>query len=121
MTLPGMWGVEKLGRRTLLLGGAAGMCICEFLVAIIGVTISVNDQAGQKALIALVCIYIAFFASTWGPVAWVVIGEIFPLSVRAKGIAMSSASNWLWNWAIAYASAFYLFALLISARADWNS
>ncbi|KZV66117.1 AmMst-1, partial [Peniophora sp. CONT] len=104
MTLPGMWGVEKLGRRTLLLGGAAGMCICEFLVAIIGVTVSTSNQAGQNALIAFTCIYIAFFASTWGPVAWVVIGEIFPLSVRAKGIAMSSASNWLWNWAIAFAT-----------------
>jgi SP family sugar:H+ symporter-like MFS transporter len=48
----------------------------------------------------------AFFASTWGPIAWVVIGEIFPLNVRAKGIALSAASNWLWNWAIAYATPF---------------
>ena len=105
MTLPGMWGVERFGRRSLLLYGAAVMCICEYLVAIIGVTISVDNNSGQQALIALVCIYIAAFASTWGPGAWIVIGEIFPLSVRAKGIAMSSASNWLWNWAIAYASA----------------
>jgi SP family sugar:H+ symporter-like MFS transporter len=104
MTIPGIWGVERFGRRSLLLVGAAGMCICEFLVAIIGVTISVQDQSGQKALIAIVCIYIAFFASTWGPIAWVVVGEIFPLSVRAKGIALSTASNWLWNWAIAYAT-----------------
>lgn len=104
MTLPGMWGVEKFGRRTLLLVGAAGMCVCEFLVAIIGVTISVENQSGQKALIALVCIYIAFFASTWGPIAWVVTGEIFPLNVRAKAMSMSVASNWLWNFGIGYAS-----------------
>ncbi|CAE6355938.1 unnamed protein product, partial [Rhizoctonia solani] len=61
MTVPGIWAVDRVGRRRLLLIGAAGMLICEFLVAIIGVTISVENQAGQKVLIAFVCIYIAFF------------------------------------------------------------
>ncbi len=81
MTVPGMWAIEKLGRRRLLLIGAAGMLICEYLVAIIGITISTTNIAGQKVLIALVCIYIAFFASTWGPIAWVVTGEIYPLNI----------------------------------------
>ena len=104
MTLPGMWGVERFGRRRLLLVGAAGMCICEFLVAIIGVTISTSNTAGQKVLIAFVCIYIAFFASTWGPITWVVTGEIFPLNIRAKAMSLSVASNWLWNFSISYAT-----------------
>jgi len=104
MTLPGMWGVERFGRRRLLLVGAAGMCICEFLVAIIGVTISTSNTAGQKVLIAFVCIYIAFFASTWGPIAWVITGEIFPLNIRAKAMSLSVASNWLWNFGIGYAT-----------------
>ena len=108
MTLPGMWGVERFGRRTLLLVGAAGMAICEFIVAIVGVTVSVDNVAAQKVLIAFVCIYIAFFASTWGPVAWVITGEIFPLQVRAKAMSLSVASNWLWNFAIGYASKFAL-------------
>ena len=103
MTLPGMWGVEKFGRRRLLLVGAAGMCLCEFLVAIIGVTISTSNTAGQKVLIAFVCIYNAFFASTWGPVTWVITGEIFPLNIRAKAMSLSVASNWLWNFGISYA------------------
>jgi len=106
MTVPGIYLVDRVGRRKLLLWGALGMLICEYLVAIIGVTISVDNHSGQKALVALVCIYIAFFASTWGPIAWVVVGEIFPLNIRAKGIALSAASNWLWNWAIAYATPF---------------
>ena len=93
-TLPGMWGIEKFGRRPLLLYGAIMMCICEYLVAIIGVTISIHNKSGQQALIALVCIYIAAFASTWGPIAWVIVGEIFPLNVRAKAISLSVASNW---------------------------
>jgi len=58
MTVPGMWGIERFGRRRLLLVGAVGMCICEYIVAIVGVTISVNNIAGQKVLIAFVCIYI---------------------------------------------------------------
>ena len=94
MTLPGMWAVDRFGRRALLLWGAAVMCICEFLVAILGVTISIENLAGQRALIGIVCIYVGTFAATWGPVAWVVIGEIFPLNVRAKGISLSAASNW---------------------------
>ncbi|GLB43411.1 putative major facilitator superfamily, sugar transporter (TC 2.A.1.1) family protein [Lyophyllum shimeji] len=104
MTLPGMWGVERFGRRRLLLVGALGMCICEFIVAIVGVTVSVTNIAGQKVLIAFVCIYIAFFASTWGPIAWVITGEIFPLQVRAKAMSLSVASNWLWNFGIGYAT-----------------
>ncbi len=94
MTIPGIWGIERFGRRSLLLYGAAVMCVCEFLVAIIGVTISTQNQSGQKALIALVCIYIGAFASTWGPIAWVITGEIFPLNVRAKAMSLSVASNW---------------------------
>lgn len=49
-------------------------------------------------------VYIFFFACSWGPCAWVVTGEIFPLKVRAKSLSMTTASNWLLNWAIAYAT-----------------
>ena len=48
--------------------------------------------------------YIYFFASSWGPIAWVVTGEIFPLKSRAKCLSMTTATNWLLNWAIAYAT-----------------
>ncbi|KAH9856832.1 AmMst-1 [Lenzites betulinus] len=104
MTVFGIWAVDRFGRRPMLIWGAAVMCVCEFLVAIVGVTIPTSNLGGQRALIALVCIYVGAFASTWGPVAWVVTGEIFPLNVRAKGISLSAASNWLWNWAIAFAT-----------------
>ena len=108
MTLPGMWGVEKFGRRRLLLIGAVGMCVCQFLIAIVGVTISTENAAGQKVLVAFVCIYIAFFASTWGPVAWIITGEIFPLNIRAKAMSLSVASNWLWNFGIGYATPYLI-------------
>ena len=106
MTLPGIWGVERFGRRRLLLVGAIGMTVCEFLVAIVGSATSQGNRSAQSAEVALVCFYISFFAATWGPIAWVITGEIYPLKVRAKAMSLSTASNWLWNWAIAYASEF---------------
>ncbi|KAI7106312.1 putative glucose transporter rco-3 [Hortaea werneckii] len=108
------WTVEWLGRRPLLIWGAFGMLICQFLVAIIGVTVGFNhtyeNAAGEtiannipavNAQIAFIAIFIFFFASTWGPGAWIVIGEIFPLPIRSRGVGLSTASNWLWNTIIA--------------------
>ncbi|KAF2009862.1 general substrate transporter [Aaosphaeria arxii CBS 175.79] len=103
-TFPGLYLVEKWGRRNLLLFGAIGMAVCQFIVAITGTVVGVENMAAQQALIAFVCIYIFFFASSWGPVAWVVTGELFPLKVRAKSLSMTTASNWLLNWAIGYAT-----------------
>ncbi|KAI2609210.1 hexose transporter [Hypoxylon sp. NC1633] len=112
-TIPGLYAVDKLGRRPLLLWGAVGMCASQFLVAMLGTLTTGQDAAGniivynvaaQKAGIAFICIYIFFFASTWGPLAWVVTGEIFPLKSRARGLSMTTATNWLLNWAIAYAT-----------------
>jgi len=111
--------VERFGRRFILLWGALGMLICQFLVAIIGVAVGFNhthvigqDDAGKditrannigavNAQIAFIAIFIFFFASTWGPGAWIVIGEIFPLPIRSRGVGLSTASNWLWNTIIA--------------------
>ncbi|KAK3314066.1 general substrate transporter [Apodospora peruviana] len=116
------WTVERFGRRTILFWGALGMLICQFICAIIGVTAGFNfthpDPDGTvgpdgeilsiadnisavNAQIAFIAIFIFFFASTWGPGAWIVIGEIFPLPIRSRGVGLSTASNWLWNTIIA--------------------
>lgn len=86
------WTIEKFGRRMLLISGAIGMLVCEFVIAIVG-TVDEGSKAAGIFLIVFTCFYIFFFASTWGPAAWVVIGEIFPLPIRAKGVALSTASN----------------------------
>jgi sugar porter (SP) family MFS transporter len=106
--------VEKFGRRPLLIWGAFGMMICQFIIAIVGVTVGFNklttNAAGETVAknisavntqVAFIAIFIFFFASTWGPGAWVLIGEIFPLPIRSRGVALSTASNWLWNTIIA--------------------
>jgi MFS family permease len=109
-----MYAIDRWGRRPLLLWGAVGMCLSQLIVAICGTVstgqdtstgeIFVKNLAGQKASVAFVCIYIFFFASTWGPLPWVVNGEIFPLKARAKGISLSVETNWLLNWAIAFST-----------------
>jgi SP family sugar:H+ symporter-like MFS transporter len=98
--------VEKWGRRPMLFWGAIGMFTCQYIVAITSTATGggLGNQTVQNVLIAFVCIYIFFFASTWGPIAWVVTGEIFPLKARAKGLSMTTATNWLLNWAIAYST-----------------
>ncbi|KAL1867652.1 Plasma membrane low glucose sensor [Diaporthe australafricana] len=110
-TLPGLYAVDKFGRRPLLFWGAIGMAGSQFLVAMLGTLTTSQDSAGaiivhnvaaQKAGIAFVCLYIFFFASTWGPLAWVVTGEIFPLKHRARSLSITTATNWLLNWAIAF-------------------
>lgn len=101
-TLPGLYAVDKFGRRPLLLWGAVGMAVSQFLVAMLGTlttsqdsqgAIVVHNVAAQKAGIAFVCLYIFFFASTWGPLAWVVTGEIFPLKHRARSLSLTTATN----------------------------
>ncbi|KAG9232891.1 putative glucose transporter rco-3 [Amylocarpus encephaloides] len=110
----GLYMIDKFGRRPLLFWGAVGMATSQLLVAVLGTTttgqnpvdgstFSTNLNA-QRSAIAFVCIYIAFFATTWGPIAWVVTGEIFPLKVRAKCLSMTTATNWLLNFAIAYST-----------------
>ncbi|KAF8434477.1 hexose transporter [Terfezia claveryi] len=101
-TLPGLYLVERMGRRNLLLFGAIGMCVCQFIVASVGITNS--NLVANKVLIAFVCFYIFFFACSWGPVAWVVTGEMFPLKVRAKALSITTATNWVLNFAIGYAT-----------------
>lgn len=112
-TFPGLYAIEKFGRRSVLFWGAVGMCVSQFIVAILGTTTTSQDAAGlilvhndaaQKAAIAFICLYIFFFAASWGPIAWVVTGEIFPLKIRAKSLSFTTATNWLLNWAIAYST-----------------
>jgi sugar porter (SP) family MFS transporter len=110
------WTVERFGRRSILIIGAFGMLVCQFLVGIIGVTVGFNKThpdpndstasiadniSAVNAQVAFIAIFIFFFASTWGPGAWIVIGEIFPIPIRSRGVGLSTASNWLWNTIIA--------------------
>ncbi|KAF2658098.1 high affinity glucose transporter RGT2 [Lophiostoma macrostomum CBS 122681] len=99
--------VEKIGRRTILIWGAGSMVVMQFIVAIIGTTAGKDtpdhpaNPNATRAMIAFICLNIASFAVSWGPAAWIVIGEIFPLTIRSRGVGLSTSSNWFWNCIIA--------------------
>jgi len=106
-TFPGLMVIESWGRRKLLIIGAVGMAVCQLLIASF-TSAAGNDleTAAQTILIVFCAIYIFFFAASWGPVVWVVTSEIYPLKIRAKAMSVSTASNWLLNFAIAYSTPF---------------
>ena len=89
-TFIAIWLIDKAGRRTLLLWGIAGMIVCLF-----GVGLCYYYQLFKGPWL-LICIlgYIASFASSLGPVPWVIMSEIFPTKIR--GVAMSFATVILW-------------------------
>ncbi|KAL7620636.1 glucose transporter [Parahypoxylon ruwenzoriense] len=106
-TIPGLFVVESWGRRKLLIVGAVGMAACQLIIAIFS-TVANDSQSSlvAKLLIVFVSLFVFFYAASWGPVAWVVTSEIYPLKVRAKSMSVSTASNWLLNFGIAYGTPF---------------
>lgn len=99
-TVPGIFFVESLGRRTLLLAGSLGMTVCSLIIAIVGCT--AESEVANKVMIVVICTFIAFFASTWGPTAWVVVGELYNLSVRQRAVSLCATANWIINFVFAY-------------------
>lgn len=100
-TIPGIILVELSGRRKVLLFGSMGMCVCNFIIAIVGASVK-KSVIADKVMLSFVCVFIAIFAATWGPVVWVITGEIFPLGIRQKGVSICAATNWLINFIFAY-------------------
>lgn len=102
-TIPAVLYIDQLGRRPLLIAGALGMGISHFIVA--GLDGAYNTSwdthaaAGWVAVV-FVWIYQINFGYSWGPGAWVLVAEVFPLGVRAKGISIGGSSNWLNNFAV---------------------
>ena len=92
----GMSLIDKAGRKTLLLIGAAGCASC-----LGGVAWVFSSHAHHGALLWLLVTYIAFFSVSQGAVIWVYLGEVFPTSVRSKGQGVGSASHWFMNAVIA--------------------
>jgi sugar porter (SP) family MFS transporter len=84
--------IDRIGRKILLLIGAAGTAACMAGVAAIFFT-----GRHEALLVWLLVAYIAFFAFSQGAVIWVYLGEVFPNAVRAKGQSLGSLSHWVMN------------------------
>jgi len=91
MTMVALWLVDKKGRKTLLLWGAAGMVIS---LGFLSFEFAKPRQDGAGVLIALL-VYISFFAASFAPVMWVVISEIYPNRIKGVAMSFSTAVSWL--------------------------
>jgi SP family sugar:H+ symporter-like MFS transporter len=106
VTFVAIWLVDKVGRRPLLLTGSAGMVVSLGAMAVaFSQSILVNGTPqlpGAWGPIALVGanLFVIFFGATWGPLVWVLLGEMFPNRIRAKALGIAAAAQWLANFAI---------------------
>ncbi|ESZ93133.1 sugar transporter [Sclerotinia borealis F-4128] len=106
-TLPAVLYLDKFGRKTFFIAGAIGMYICHIVVASIeGVH---EDQWNLNeglvvtqgwVAIVFISLFAVNFAYSWGPVTWVLAQEIFPASVRSRGVALVASTNWMFNFII---------------------
>lgn len=102
--------VDKVGRKPLLLVGSAGMVAMLAILTYVFGTAPVGSDgnpmlADGPDFVALLAFnaYVAFFAATWGPVVWVLLGEMFPNRIRAAALALATAAQWLANWIVSTA------------------
>lgn len=96
-TIPPWYIVDRLGRRFILLSGALAML---FSLSAISYFLYINILQTPTLVVIFVMIYNAAFGYSWGPIPWLYPPEILPLSIRAKGASLSTASNWAFNWLV---------------------
>jgi MFS family permease len=123
LTLPAILYLDKWGRRPSMLLGSFGMMTWLFISGALQGAYGVKNNAHEegnklkditwtirpehtsvsKAVVACSYLFVATFATTWGPSSWTYPSEIFPSKIRAKAVSLSTASNWAWNCALAFA------------------
>lgn len=91
--------MDKIDRKKMLNIGAVGMGISLFVMSI-AMKFSSGSQVAAIVCVIALTVYIAFFSATWGPVMWVMIGEVFPLNIRGLGNSFASVINWSANMVV---------------------
>jgi len=98
--------IDKVGRKPLLLVGSAGMAVTLGLMAaafstatLVHGAVHLSDRAGLTALISANA-YVILFNMSWGPVMWVMLGEMFPNQIRGSGLAVAGFGQWIANFGI---------------------
>ncbi|CAL9385394.1 sugar porter family MFS transporter [Streptomyces sp. enrichment culture] len=116
-TVVAMLLIDRVGRRPLALAGSLGMAVSlAFAAWAFSGTTGSGDDIGLPDLqagVALVAAhtFVFFFAASWGVVLWVMVGEMFPLRIRAAAISVATAFNWIANWAVSES---------FPALSEWN-
>ncbi|EXJ66586.1 uncharacterized protein A1O5_10256 [Cladophialophora psammophila CBS 110553] len=131
-TIPSILYIDRIGRRPALALGALGMGLCHFIIAIIFAKNQhqwPTHHAAGWAAIVMVWLFVIHFGWSWGPCAWIVVAEVWPLSARPYGIALGASSNWMNNFIVGQVTpdmitgitygTFILFGLLITIGAGF--
>lgn len=120
MTILALFFIDRWGRRIPLLIGSTLMM--TFMFANAGIMASYGKpappggvdnvpeeswdmseaQSAAKGIIACTYLFVASYAPTWGPVSWIYPPELFPLRLRGKAVGVTTASNWIFNFALSY-------------------
>lgn len=106
VTLVAIALVDRIGRRPILLTGSIGMAVSLGVMALAfssavgaGSEISLPGAWGPVALVAA-NVFVISFGASWGPLVWVLLGEIFPSRIRARALGLAAAAQWIANFAI---------------------
>ena len=98
--------VDRVGRRPILLTGSVGMALSLATMALafsfsdkVHGTVSLPNPWGPIALVAA-NVFVVCFGASWGPLVWVLLGEIFPTKIRAKALGMAAAAQWIANFLV---------------------
>ncbi|TMW90127.1 hypothetical protein EJD97_016166 [Solanum chilense] len=107
-TMVSIYYVDKLGRRFLFLEGGIQMLFSQIAVAIlIAIKFGVNGTPGELpkwyaiVVVIFICVYVAGFAWSWGPLGWLVPSEIFPLEIRSAAQSINVSVNMIFTFAVA--------------------
>jgi MFS transporter, SP family, sugar:H+ symporter len=137
ITVVAMALIDRVGRRRLLLVGSAGMTVMLATLTVVfsGAAI-VNgrpdlDIASGLIALAAADLFVVAFGVSWGPILWVLLGEMFPNRLRSAGLGLASGVQWMANWtivttfpalrhALGFAYGFYALCALLSFFFVWK-
>ncbi|KAK8197848.1 general substrate transporter [Phyllosticta capitalensis] len=110
-TFGGIYVAQRCGRRISLIVGSAWMFMCFMVFSFVGQYLLNHDDpqstpTAGNVMIVFACLFLAAFATTWGPLSWAVVAELYPSAYRAKCMALATASNWLFNFLISFFTTF---------------
>jgi len=140
-TIPAIVLIDRVGRKPLLLAGSAGMALTLGAMAVVFATAGVGPDgkpllthAAAVGGLTAANLYIVAFGVSWGPVMWVLLGEMFPNRLRGAALAIAGATNWATNFIVTVtflgllkavglggAYALYAIAAVVSLRFVWTA
>lgn len=100
-TIAGLFFIDRIGRKPLLYTGMTLMTINLGILAWVFDSNTLNSTSAQYTAIISMIVYIIGFAISLGPIAWLLIAEVFPLRIRGAGASIATCANWSFNWLVA--------------------